>query len=175
MLCEYILCFCSYYRLSEQWEMRCGFCVSLCCNEKHSVSLLWVQMGLCSCFISVLLKSVALSWRGQEFTVWVFNEMNLARGRAALRKKQSFILLLSLWGTELMYRDHPEIPVCPRLTCGALRAEAGTSHNVSCFDWFVFVWMWPLQWEPSVITFITITPNPASSQKLWFVWTCTRK
>lgn len=81
----------------------------------------------------------ALSWRGQEFTVWVFNEMNLAWGRAALRKKQSFILLLSPWGTELMYRDHPEIPVCPRPTCGALRAEAGTSHNVSCFDWFVFV------------------------------------
>lgn len=83
----------------------------------------------------------ALSWREREFTVWAFNEMNLAWGRAALRKKQSFILLLSPWGTELMYRDHPEISVSPRLTCGALSAEVGTTHNVSCFDWFVFEWM----------------------------------
>lgn len=72
----------------------------------------------------------ALSWRGQEFTVWAVNEMNLAPGRAALRKKQSFILLLSPWGTELMYRDHSEISVRPRQTCWAPRAEAGTSHNV---------------------------------------------
>lgn len=106
----------------------------------------------------------ALSWRGREFTVWAFNEMNLARGRAALRKKQSFILLLSPWGTELIYRDHPKISVSCRLTCGALRTELGTSHDVSCFNWFVLCGCDSCI-EPSVITLITITlPLPRSSK-----------